>query len=466
MLFWETDMMMHESDAWAQKQVGNANLGDPRRTSRLVKLAATIANAPGKKIVNIAQSPADMEGAYRFIRNDHIQASAIADAGFQVTAELATQHHLLLALEDTTTITYTHKSIRNELGYSSKKTFKHAMFAHSTLMFAPETKDIVGLIAQHRWIRTVKKEEPNKPYKDKESYRWESASQQMSTLLGSHMQNVISVCDKEADAWEYLYYKLTNQQRFVVRSRHSRCIEDDHNHLYEYTSGLQSAGKKSIYIPQRGGKHPRKARTAIADITFTQVTLKVPQKKEGEPSTVWYVGCAERDNPDSDLNWQLLTTEPVRSKEEALKIIEYYEYRWLVEEYHKVWKSEGTDIEELQLQSRDNMERMVTIMGFVATRLLQLKFANKQSEDMSCEKVLSPRAWKLLWLKREGTAFPQTTPNMKWAYENLARLGGWKDTKRTGQASNSVLWQGWFKLQAILEGYELAKELETLDPDL
>lgn len=458
--------MMHETNAWAQQQFGNADLGDPRRTARLVKLASAIANEPGKKMVNLAQSPADMEGAYRLIRNEKVLASAIADAGFQVTANMAMQHDLLLALEDTTTITYTHKSIRDELGYSSKKNFKHAMFAHSTLLFAPESKTIVGLIAQKRWVREVKKEAPNKPYHERESYRWETASAQMNTLMGSHMQNVISVCDREADAYEYLDYKLSNQQRFVVRSRHSRCIEDDENHLYEYTAGLQSAGKKEIYIPQRGGKYPRKARTATADITFKQVTLKVPQKKTGEPLTLWYVGCKERDNPGSDLCWHLLTSEPVLTKEDALRIIEYYEYRWLVEEYHKVWKSEGTDIEKLQLQSRDNMERMVTIMGFVATRLLQLKFANKQDDEMSCETILSPRAWKLLWVKRIGTPLPESAPNMKWAYENLARLGGWKDTKRTGQASNGVLWQGWFKLQAILEGYELAKMLETQDSDL
>ncbi|EOX4300332.1 IS4 family transposase, partial [Vibrio cholerae] len=46
----------------------------------------------------------------------------------------------------------------------------------------------------------------------------------------------------------------------------------------------------------------------------------------------------------------------------------------------------------------------------------------------------------------------------------IARLGGWKNTKRTGHASIKTLWQGWFRLQTILEGYELAKSLDS--PDL
>jgi len=39
------------------------------------------------------------------------------------------------------------------------------------------------------------------------------------------MSKVISVCDREADIIEYLTYKTTHQQRFVVRSMQSRCIE-------------------------------------------------------------------------------------------------------------------------------------------------------------------------------------------------------------------------------------------------
>ena len=107
------------------------------------------------------------------------------------------------------------------------------------------------------------------------------------------------------------------------------------------------------------------------------------------------------------------------------------------------------------------MERLVTIHGFIATRILQLKFANELPDNSSCEQVLTSQAWKPLWLKRIKTKLPDTAPNVKWAYQELAKLGGWKDTKRTGRASVKVLWQGWLKLQAILEGYELARSLES-----
>ncbi|MBT0298878.1 IS4 family transposase, partial [Vibrio campbellii] len=133
-----------------------------------------------------------------------------------------------------------------------------------------------------------------------------------------------------------------------------------------------------------------------------------------------------------------------------------------IEDFHKVWKSEGTDVESLRLQSKDNLERLSVIYAFVATRLLALRFMKEVDEltKESCEKVLGQKAWKLLWLKLESKTLPKEVPDMGWAYKNLAKLGGWKDTKRTGRASIKVLWEGWFKLQTILEGYELGMSLD------
>jgi len=48
---------------------------------------------------------------------------------------------------------------------------------------------------------------------------------------------------------------------------------------------------------------------------------------------------------------------------------------------------------------------------------------------------------------------------MKWAYKSLAKLGGFTDSKRTGMASWSTMWEGWDTLQAQVSGYRLAKEM-------
>lgn len=412
----------------------------------------------------LSLSPADMEAAYRFIRSEHVSADAIASAGFAVTAAQARDHDLLLALEDTTALTFNHGSVKDELGHTNQGSSR-ALLAHSVLLFAPREAQVVGIAAQQIWTRDVSKrgqrhQHATRPYQEKESYKWEQTSTDLATRLGNTMVNVISVCDREADIYEYLHYKQKNKQRFVVRSMQSRCIEEHDDKLYDYARQCQCGGTKVVQIPQKGG---RKARQAILDIKYARVTLKAPANKASEPDIpLYYVGCIEQGEAADKLAWHLLTSEAVTTAQHAREIIGYYERRWLIEDYHKVWKSAGTQVEALRMQSRDNLTRMCVILAFIAVRLLQLRFIKEDpgAEGQSCEALLGTKIWKLLWRKMEKKALPSEAPNMAWAYKSLAILGGWKDTKRTGRASIPVLWAGWFRLQTLLEGYELALSLE------
>lgn len=95
----------------------------------------------------------------------------------------------------------------------------------------------------------------------------------MASRLGTSMANVISVCDREADIYDYLIYKIANQQRFVVRSMMSRHIEEGADKLYHFASELKSVKKRQIQIAQRGG---RKAQYVTLDVKYAAVTLKPP----------------------------------------------------------------------------------------------------------------------------------------------------------------------------------------------
>jgi len=72
---------------------------------------------------------------------------------------------------------------------------------------------------------------------------------------------------------------------------------------------------------------------------------------------------------DNYLEWILLTTEKISTFEEARKVTRCYELRWRIEDFHKAWKS-GTKVESLRMQSKDNLEKMIVILSFVAIRLL------------------------------------------------------------------------------------------------
>ncbi|HCU65507.1 MAG TPA: hypothetical protein DF774_07095 [Rheinheimera sp.] len=64
---------LHRAADWAKSVFSSAALGDPRRTARLVNVAAQLAKYSGKSItISSEGSEALQEGAYRFIRNPNV----------------------------------------------------------------------------------------------------------------------------------------------------------------------------------------------------------------------------------------------------------------------------------------------------------------------------------------------------------------------------------------------------------
>ncbi len=65
-------MVLSDCYSWANEQFGHARLGDPRRTRRLVSLASSLAQHVALSIVKSSQSTAQVEGAYRLMRNPSV----------------------------------------------------------------------------------------------------------------------------------------------------------------------------------------------------------------------------------------------------------------------------------------------------------------------------------------------------------------------------------------------------------
>ena len=59
------------------------------------------------------------------------------------------------------------------------------------------------------------------------------------------------------------------------------------------------------------------------------------------------LGSNSEEGKENGLKWVLLTSETINSFKDAREIVKYYEVRWKIEEYHKAWKSGGTQVEKL-----------------------------------------------------------------------------------------------------------------------
>jgi hypothetical protein len=440
-------------------------------------MASSFADAAGDSPARASASPADAEGAYRLLRNDEVDADAITEAGCSATAGvLASEGRTLLAIEDTTTLSYRH-SVADELGDlgGGKNSKRRGFFVHTTLAVDAQTGATVGLLDQRYWLRETSKrgqrhKRKKRPYEQKESFKWQETAERLGTLLGRElMPKIISVCDREADIYQYLHYKVGLGERFVVRAARDRALAVESNdpeeqHLFPVMFKAPSCGVIQVEVPQRGG---RTARRALVTLRATRLKLH-PTTRMKRPPEVLEVNAilAREEHPPKGaepLTWLLLTTEPISSQAEVLQILHFYRLRWRIEEFHKAWKS-GTGIEERRLQAGENIHRLAAILAFVAVLLLQLReFASDpEAAETPCSKVLPDLHWKLLWRSVDKRKqLPKDCPSLAWAFRALGRLGGWKDSKRTGRVGWEAVWDGWFRLQERLDGHYIARELSA-----
>ena len=352
-------MFISDVQSWSENTFGKCALGDARRTKRLVKMTASLAKSIGQSVVKSIDDESQVEGAYRLLRNAQVVSEDIAEGGFCATAALVKNAGTLLALEDTTSLNFRH-AVADELGYiGPPRQNKKGMQVHSVLLLNAQSKETLGLVEQSRWLRQAsalasKNQRARQAYREKESFKWQRSSEVMAERLGDTMQHTISVCDRESDIYEYMHYKVSAGQRFVVRTHYNRKLDESEHKLFDRVRELEGAGIYKAHIEQKGG---RAARTATMELAYAPVRVLAPDRKQKELTTIelTVVSCREVSPSPQPVEWILLTTERVSSAEDARRIVSYYEARWKIEEFHKAWKSGGTQIEKSRLQSVGNL---------------------------------------------------------------------------------------------------------------
>lgn len=108
--------LIHNTTYWAQAMFGTAQIGDNRRTERLVDIVSRLAENAGRSEAYACDSQGCLvEGTYRFIRNEKIDASAFRRGAYNVTAALAVPQDEVWLVEDTTSLSFRH-GVATKLG--------------------------------------------------------------------------------------------------------------------------------------------------------------------------------------------------------------------------------------------------------------------------------------------------------------------------------------------------------------
>ena len=99
----------------------------------------------------------------------------------------------------------------------------------------------------------------------------------------------------------------------------------------------------------------------------------------------------------------------------------------------------------------------MALLSVVAVTLLNLRDASRRPDAktrratsiMAADYVTVLSTWRYRKAKEDITVYE--------FFYALARLGGHQNRKSDGQPGWLVLWRGWTKLQAMLDGYDVAR---------
>jgi len=462
-LAYETDVDL------GQAIFGHAQLGDRRRTARLVETFDLMQRHPGGTLPDKLSTPADLRAFYRLCDADEVTHDAIIAAARQYTlAQIAESPGPVLIVHDATELDYTSlTSLADDLGQIGKGTHL-GYICHNVLAVAADTGDVLGLVDQILHCRDEVAENEtlteHRERESRESLLWLRGTEHLPADA-----KLIDLADQGSDAFEFLEHEFHSGRRFVVRAHKVRKVYAGHQpvgpqrYLKEYAHSLPELGRFTMDVQAQPGRKARKDAEFI--VRGGPVLVCPPHAKYGDhgddPLPLYVAQITEVAPPRGEkaIDWTLLTNEAVQTLTDAQRVSGWYERRWIAEEYHKAQKT-GCQIEDMQFTTTARLEPAIALLSVVAVTLLNLRDASRRPDAKTRRAItiLASDYVKVLSLWRYREIRKNLTVHD--FFYALARLGGHQNRKSDHRPGWLVLWRGWTKLQAMLDGYAAAKRIK------
>lgn len=457
---------------WAASTYATADLVDARLNARLVKLAATLAGKPLDSIPKASLDWAEAKAIYRFVENERVSLDDLQKPVAQATARRCGDCAVVIAPQDTTAVAFPKANVAEGLGpIAAEPRTTKGMYVHTTLALR-EDGMALGVFDVACWCRQAPdkeadpKEKRKRPIEEKESGKWlrgaQAARQAIAQALPEgHRPHLIHVYDREGDVYEAMVDIVLSGDGGVIRCSQDRRVELMDGRIDSAHHAVRSSPlllKKTIDVPRTHGRPARKA-----TVELRRIPLHVPpphDRPKGSPTLALTLVEVWEPEPPEDLEpllWRLWTNEPAQTLPQVDRVIDIYKLRWRMEDYHTVLKG-GCQVEALQFETVERLNKMIVIYAPIAVRILQLRDWARREPQAPCTVVLSDLEWRTLWtyIHREPVSPNRAPPPLRQAVLWIGRLGGHLNRKGDGMPGVKTLWQGWRDLVMMAEIYRLA----------
>src|SRR3954466_7830076 len=399
--------MLDEARYWAETQFGTADLGDARRTHRLVSIMAAIARAPDESLPRQLGSLANTQAGCRLFDCGAVTREAVMNPHVAQCHAAAARHPIVLMVHDDTILDFSpHRTLKGAGRVGDDR--GTGFLAHSCLAVLPSGATL-GLAHQMIWARPPKGVTPQ----TRESAVWAETVE----TIGRPPEGTtfVSVGDRGADIFAHLESVRDAGWDAVVRAARERRLVQGGGSLTALRAA-RAMGASTILT---------KTGEAVVCVAWRELELLPPRNSPRRGRTPIRVRGVRVWN--DRLEWLLLTTRPVESLDQALEIVSWSARRWIVEEFHKAWKT-GCRAEERRLTQADRLVPLLGALAIVAVRLLTLRDAARHDSTAPADAPAAALKVLAAKLHRPAECFETNRAFLR----GVAQLGGFLARRSDG----------------------------------
>jgi hypothetical protein len=418
-----------DASGWAEQEFGACELGDPRRTRRLVKIVQDQAAQPSGSYSQAAGGNRyDLKGYYRFLnsKREDLNLESLLQTHRAQTIRRMKRESTVLIVQDTTELNFstrTHCEGLGQIGTNQTGAQSRGLDLHSCLAVGESGLPLGVLRLIGYAPESAQGKDPHRPIEEKESCRWLEGYEDATAIAAMIPDTrVISVTDREGDMFEL--FDLRRRHRgpkaeLLVRAQWDRCLEGSDQKLFEELAAAPRAKTVTIPVPRQRehadkpstpGRPALAARNAKVEVRFKEVTLsapRTPQTRNKSPITLWAVYLVEKHPPKgaAPVRWLLLTSIPIPSVKQALKCVRRYCRRWRIEEWHRVMKS-GCKILDHQNHRAPVLLRAIALDAVIAWRIMLLALLGREVPELPSEILFDRYECEVLGLLAQKKTLP------------------------------------------------------------
>ena len=466
-----------------------AGLREKRLRDRHARLMARAHAKPGSSFPEMMETDAELQGLYGFCNGKHVSLDKVMHPHFVATAEKARATPRPILVHDSSWFSFPGSTVRKGLGRVGSGKAHEGFLGHFTLGLSDALSRLpLGLLHLSTLSftapprkRGVRPSAADAATLVKKSARWLAGMRASQALLGPGVKP-LHVCDREGDDYSLFAGAQAEDLAYIVRVRYERMVrlcpdvsededlvEEELLPLRQALSGLTFIVEREVTLSSRTAKQAkassqpeRKTRKARLGIRAGTVEVERPASRSAKECPVAklklnVVQVVEQEPPEGEqaVEWLLVTSEPIGTKEEVEAVVETYRARWVIEEYFKALKT-GCAYEKRELESLKALENALGLLAPVAVELLKLKHVAREEPEAPATKVLKAEEVKVLRTLSKRVKLGEN-PTAQEVLLAVAGVGG--HLKQNGAPGWMVIYRGFRSLNLAMAGWRAAQSM-------